>query len=196
MIHESYRSDKEYGDKPGVGAGERVHILATQPAIDDVDEDFFPNDEDRDEDHVTSQALGHVYASSGIRRCTRDDITQEIDWALIKTVSERLQLYNIVQGGRRFHSESSTFAVPPLEEPVVRRLYRPEEDEYPMEVVDAESLGGLSVHCFGRATGLQGGLVATKMSNVKIYGRKTFSDSWTVSGGCKCFSQNPLIVSS
>ena len=44
-------------------------------------------------------------------------------------------------------------------------------------------LGGLGVHCFGRTSGLKGGVVGTTMSSVRIYRRKTFSRSWHVVGG-------------
>jgi hypothetical protein len=70
-----------------------------------------------------------------------------------------------------------------LEQPVDRRHYSPEEDEYPNGVADADNLGGKSVHCFGRTTGLQGGMINPAMSSVRIYHRKTFSRSWAVSGG-------------
>jgi hypothetical protein len=173
------------GDIPGIPPGEGEHIIITQPAIDDVDDDFFPSEEDRDEDHLSSHAFGHVYASSGIRRWKRNGIVHEIDWALIKVDPARLQLYNVVQGGRRYSPESKPEDPPPLEEPVSRRHYTQEEDEYPMEVAPADSLGGLNVHCFGRTTGLQGGLIGPSMTAVKIYRRKTYSKSWHVAGGCK-----------
>ncbi|KAJ4375866.1 hypothetical protein N0V83_001144 [Neocucurbitaria cava] len=175
------------GDIDGIGPGEGEEIKITQPAIDDVDDDFFPNDEDRDDDHLSSHELGHVHASSGIRRWKRDGVVHEIDWALLKLNEDRLQPYNICQGGRRF-----CFGPPKpdqreisskLEQPVNRRHYSPEEDEYPNGVASADSLGGLNVHCFGRTTGLQGGMISSTMSAVRIYRRKTFSRSWSVAGG-------------
>jgi hypothetical protein len=175
------------GDIDGIlpGGGEEIKI--TQPAIDDVDSDFFPNDEDRDDDHLSSHELGHVHASSGIRRWKRDGILHEIDWALLKLNEDRLQPYNICQGGRRFcfgnmKPEQRAIASK-LEKPINRRHYTPEEDEYPNGVAPASSLGGLSVHCFGRTTGLQGGMISSVMSAVRIYRRKSFSRSWHVAGG-------------
>jgi hypothetical protein len=114
-------------------------------------------------------------------------VVHEIDWALLKLNENRLQPYNLVQGGRRFcfgtmkpdQREIST----KLELPVNRRHYTQEEDEYPNGVASADSLGGLNVHCFGRTTGLQGGMVGAAMSSVRIYRRKTFSRSWHVAGG-------------
>jgi hypothetical protein len=175
------------GDIDGIIPGEGEEIKITQPAIDDVDDDFFPNDEDRDDDHLSSHELGHVHASSGIRRWKRDGILHEIDWALLKLNDDRLQPYNICQGGRRFCFGNMTpeqrAIASKLEEPVNRRHYAPEEDEYPNGVAPVSSLGGLNVHCFGRTTGLQGGMISSVMSAVRIYRRKSFSRSWHVAGG-------------
>ena len=111
----------------------------------------------------------------------------EIDWALLKLKQDRLQPYNICQGGRRFcfgpRKVDQKEISAKLEEPVNRRHYSPEEDEYPNGVASADSLAGLNVHCFGRTTGLQGGMISSTMSAVRIYRRKTFSRSWSVAGG-------------
>jgi hypothetical protein len=184
----SMSSHTTTGDISGVSLGEGDNIKITQPALDDVEDDFFPNLEDRDEDHLDSHELGHVHASSGIRRWKRNNIVHEIDWALLKLSPERLQPYNLVQGGRRFCANPGVeldqqIIRSKLAEPVCRRNYRPEEDEYPNKVASADSLGGLGVHCFGRTSGLQGGIVGAAMSSVRIYRRKTFSRSWHVLGG-------------
>jgi hypothetical protein len=175
------------GDIDGIEPGTRQDIKVTQPAIDDVDENFFPNDDDRDEEHLLSHELGHVHASSGIRRWKRDGILHEIDWALLKLNEDRLQPYNICQGGRRFTFRSmepdQQEIAKKLEKPVNRRYYTPSEDEYPNGVASANSLGGMNVHCFGRTTGLQGGMINPAMSSVRIWRRKTFSRSWAVAGG-------------
>jgi hypothetical protein len=177
------------GDIDGIAPGEGAYIKITQPAIDDLDDDFFPNEEDRDDDHLSSHEFGHVYASSGIRRWRRNGILHEIDWALIKILDNRLQPYNVVQGGRRFHANPMSVLKPPtLKQPVDRRHYTPEEDEYPVEVANADSLGGLNVHCFGRTTGLQGGMIGESLTSVRIYRRKTFSKSWFVAGSCKWYA--------
>jgi hypothetical protein len=175
------------GDIDGIVPGEGEDIKITQPAIDDVEPDFFPNDEDRDDDHLSSHELGHVHASSGIRRWNRNGTLHEIDWALLKLNESRLQPYNICQGGRRFCFGTMTpeqrAIASKLEKPVNRRHYAAEEDEYPNGVAPASSLGGLNVHCFGRTTGLQGGMISSVMSAVRIYRRKSFSRSWHVAGG-------------
>ncbi|KAF1973926.1 hypothetical protein BU23DRAFT_553903 [Bimuria novae-zelandiae CBS 107.79] len=184
---DSITSRGTVGDIDGIEVGEGEEIRITQPAIDDVDDDFFPSEEDRDEDHLDSHELGYVHASSGIRRWRKDGIVHEIDWALLKLNDARLQPYNLVQGGRRFCATSSFDPAQreisaKLEQPVTRRHYTADEDEYPNGVASGH-LGGLSVHCFGRTTGLQGGMVGHAMSSVRIYRRKTFSRSWHVAGG-------------
>ncbi|KAF2279823.1 uncharacterized protein EI97DRAFT_430833 [Westerdykella ornata] len=186
-LADSITSAGTTGDIAGIPLGEGDEIKITQPAIDDVDDDFFPNEEDRDDDHLCSHELGYVHASSGIRRWNRDGIVHEIDWALLKLNEDRLQPYNLLQGGRRFCFDST---LEPdqreislkLEQPVCRRHYRPEEDEYPNGIASADKLGGMNVHCFGRTSGLQAGMVGAAMSSVRIYRRKTFSRSWHVEG--------------
>ncbi|KAF2490603.1 hypothetical protein BU16DRAFT_159462 [Lophium mytilinum] len=98
------------GDVEGIRPGKGEQIIITQPAIDDVAEDLFPSLDDRDEDHLHSHALGHVYASSGIRRLRRRGILHEIDWALIKIVDERLAPWNVVHGGGQFCIDAATAA--------------------------------------------------------------------------------------
>ncbi|KAF2732632.1 hypothetical protein EJ04DRAFT_469890 [Polyplosphaeria fusca] len=186
-LADSNASRATVGDIDGVLFGEGDEIKITQPAIDDVDEDFFPSEEDRDDDHLDSHELGYVHASSGIRRWKRDGIIHEIDWALLKLNDERLQPYNLVQGGRRYclsrqMEQDQQDILAKLEHPVCRRQFAPEEDEYPNGVATADNLGGMNVHCFGRTTGLQGGMVGAVMSSVRIYRRKTFSRSWHVVG--------------
>lgn len=187
-LADSMMSRGTAGDIDGIEVGDGEEIKITQPAIDDVDADFFPNEEDKDDDHLSSHELGHVHASSGIRRWKKDGIVHEIDWALLKLNDDRLQPYNLIQGGRRFclnpNIEPDQRKISTkLEQPISRRLFKPEEDEYPNGVASADRLGGLSVHCFGRTTGLQGGMVGATMSSVRIYRRKTFSRSWHVAGG-------------
>ncbi|QDS69181.1 hypothetical protein FKW77_000010 [Venturia effusa] len=174
------------GDLRGVVAGSGKGIYVTQPALDDVKEDFFPREEDKDDDHLDSHKLGFVYASSGIRRWNRKGIKHEIDWALLKLEEHRLQPYNLVQGGkqhlRRPHGLHSR--VPKLVEPICRgSIFKPDDDEYPVRIAKTEELGSLHVHCFGRTSGLQTGVISEAMSSVRIYQRSSFSRSWNVVGG-------------
>ena len=170
------------GDLSGVAPGRGTKFLVTQPALDDVDEDFFPCLEDRDEDHMDSHKLGYVHASSGIRRWTRRGIVHEIDWALLKIDQDRLQPFNLVQGGKKYYPAAGTKFRPKLVEPICRGQYKAEDDEYPNQIAKSEELGNLKVHCFGRTSGLQGGTVGPAMSSVRIYRRRSFSRSWHVVG--------------
>lgn len=199
-LADSTTSKGTTGDIEGIDVGEGDEIKITQPAIDDIDDNFFPNEEDRDDDHLSSHELGYIHASSGIRRWKKNGIIHEIDWALLKLNEDRLQPYNLVQGGRRFCfnrtlEPDQRKISEKLEQPVSRRHYTPDEDEYPNGVASADNLGGLNVHCFGRTTGLQGGMVGPAMSSVRIYRRKTFSRSWHVAGGFGGKHTLPLCLS-
>lgn len=92
------------GDLVGVAPEDAMcnPVYVTQPAIDDIANDFFPDIDDRDDDHLSSHKLGVVYASSGIRRWQRGGIAHEVDWALLKLDANRLQPMNVVQGGRKY----------------------------------------------------------------------------------------------
>ncbi|KAH0537390.1 hypothetical protein FGG08_005789 [Glutinoglossum americanum] len=176
-------SATEWGDLPGFDKEERPDIIITQPAIDDVDDDFFPNEEDKDEEHLSSHTLGRVHASSGVRRWQKDGVKHEIDWALLNINEDRLQPYNLIQGGKRFCPQHQEDFIPKLVSPVYRHSeFSPEEDLYPTRVAKTEDLSQLKVHCLGRTSGLQGGIISAAMSSLKIYGRRTYSRSWHVVG--------------
>ncbi|KAI4197139.1 MAG: hypothetical protein LQ346_003056 [Caloplaca aetnensis] len=153
--------DVNMGDTPGITPGNGETVLVTQPAIDDVHDDFFPNGEDMDEDHLASHTFGHIHASSGIRRTSRGAISHEIDWALIK-----------IREHRRAHSNDNT----------IRGGSRHCPTEKPGGVVKATQLGGLKVHSLGRTSGLQTGTILPDMVTVKLPGRISDSDSWAVAG--------------
>jgi hypothetical protein len=88
-------------------------------------------------------------------------------------------------GGRRFRRGPPDPNPPTFEQPAFQKRYGLEENEYRMEVADAESLGGRNVHCFARTTGLQAGTIGLTMASVKIYCRTTWSRSWYVEEGCE-----------
>lgn len=169
--------DVSLGDSPGIDPNEddAGDCLITQPAIDDVDDAFFPIEDDRDEEHLASHFLGNIHASSGIRRWKRNGLKHEIDWALIKLIDSRAQHYNIIKGGGRYcgGKESGVSAL---------------EDFCPHRVASVDELAGLPVHCLGRTSGLQGGTISSAMSLVKFHGRSSPSLSWHVVGnfGGKC----------
>lgn len=185
---ESLADDRiEPGDTAGVDVEDDQDIVITQPALDDaLAENLHVDDietEELDEDHLLSYRLGDVYASSGLRRLQHNGTRHEVDWALIKLESPRLQPYNLVQGGRRYCKSPSSFR-PSLENPVCRlsEQYTAEEDLYPTHVASSTTLANLNVHCFGRTSGLKTGRIGAVMSFVRIRGRATYSSSWAVEG--------------
>lgn len=156
----------EPGDIKGIPQGCGEGYIITQPAIDDVPDDFFPSDDTRDEDHLDSFQLGQVYASSGIRRRTDPNGTvHEIDWALFEFSPDRLPTTNIIQqSGERLqapkHRPSASF----------------------LSVAPSQELGGLEVHGTGRSSGLQSGRILPAMVSVKMFGRQSSASSWQVAG--------------
>lgn len=94
-----------------------------------------------------------------------------------------MQPFNLIQGGRRYCDAKATF-LPALEDPVCRQseLFTAKEDLYPIDIMPANQLANLEVHCFGRTSGLQSGTIGAGMSFVKIRGRRNFSSSWSVIG--------------
>lgn len=159
----------ELGDTAGVQVGCGEDLIVTQPAFDDVNRDFFPSEEDIDDDHLSSHALGHIHASSGIKRARRDHIIHEVDWALIKICEQRMQARNVVQGGAQ-HCKASLAEAASA------------EHSYPSKVMKAKDLGGLQVHACGRTSGLQTGAILPAMRMVRMPGRSFASHSWQVRG--------------
>lgn len=185
--------DINMGDTPGVEPGQGGELIVTQPAIDDVDCNFFANEEDMDEDHVSSHSLGHIYASSGLKRSTRGGVSHEVDWALIKVKENRLRKANVVNGGAR-HCELN----PSPQGNGFQSSHDRSVDKfasYPCDVVKADELGGLRVHALGRTSGLQTGTILPTMAMIKLPGRISSSRSWQVVGnfGGKFF--HPFLAS-
>ncbi|MCJ1481713.1 hypothetical protein MMC06_001872 [Schaereria dolodes] len=168
------------GDTLGIDVGKGEHLLITQPAIDDVGENFFPTDEDKDEEHLSSHTLGHVHASSGIRRSRREELVHEIDWALMKVHGDRIHTCNIVEGGGRYcqstmeSSLASKVTLPPS--------HTIHADSYPTSTIPASRLGNLKVHALGRTSGLSSGVILPSMQMVRLPGRTSLSHSWQVQG--------------
>ncbi|RAL15120.1 uncharacterized protein BO97DRAFT_421912 [Aspergillus homomorphus CBS 101889] len=160
------------GDTSGVEPGDEPLLFVTQPAIDDVDENFFPSLEDRDDEHLASHSFGFVHASSGVRRWTRKGLRHEIDWALIKINDDRIDVRNVV------------FDRTSRQNPYQPRHGAPGQPEtiHLNNIARLEDLGGLKVHCCGRTSGLQTGQISRAMTLVKLHGRQTFSISFCVDG--------------
>ena len=196
---DEYDSDEEdsrtTGDVDGVHPEDDDEFLVTQPAIDDVVDDFFPCAEDRDEDHLASHELGHIHASSGIKRVVRDGIKHEVDWALIKIREERLEVENVIKNDiierskaarRRSRSKrvrdkmpAGTSQTGPTTTDVEIKAQPGLEGITPLE-----HLSGSEVYCCGRTSGFQKGRISKAMTLVKMHGRQSFSSSWCIEGGC------------
>lgn len=157
------------GDIPGIEPGLGDGFIVTQPAIDDVEDNFFASDETADEEHLESFTLGEVYASSGIRRRKHNGLTHEIDWALFKFDKERLP------------SENS---IPQAENLCIFDV----SEVHPTTVAPTSSLPGLEISCIARSSGLQTGTIMPALSSVKLYGRSSPSDSYQI-----CRSENEII---
>ncbi|RNJ59350.1 hypothetical protein D7B24_002728 [Verticillium nonalfalfae] len=170
---ESESDDGDYGqpgDIPGVEPGCGEGYVVTQPAMDDVDNDFYPCAETADEDHLDSYSLGEVYASSGIRRREQDGLVHEIDWALFEFHEERLPDDNSIP---HFKKTTKKDATAPTGDNFMR----------PMDVTPSSALPGLEVQCIARTSGLQSGRILPAMVSIRIYGRQSPSHSYQVTSG-------------
>lgn len=175
-------ADVDMGDTPGIAPSQGRDLIVTQPAIDDVNGSFFPNEEDMDEDHLSSHSFGHIHASSGIRRANRGAISHEIDWALIKINENRMRGTNVVTGGAMHCESKSSQQAKTLDREAISKISIDESASYPCQVVKTDELGGLRVHALGRSSGLQTGVILPAMTMVKMPGRISLSHSWQVRG--------------
>lgn len=127
--------DLNTGDVPGTKPGQGSHIIVTQPALDDVEPEFFPDEDEMSDDHLVIHGLGSIHASSGLRRFTYGEVSHEVDWALFKLHEDRKPTANVVDGGSKHCLKGNTLA------------------SYPCQVVKTEELGALRVHAFGSTSG-------------------------------------------
>ena len=153
--------DVNMGDLPGTMPGGGEHVIVTQPALDDVEENFFPDPREMSDDHLVSHGLGNIHASSGLRRLTYGSVAHEVDWALFKIHEERRTATNTVEGGAK-HCQV--------------------QGSYPSLVLKAETLGSLRVHAFGSTSGLATGTILPTMQQTKMPGRVYPSPVWRVKG--------------
>jgi hypothetical protein len=166
---DDYESDGEYnepGDIPGVEPGCGDGYVVTQPALDDVEEGFYPCVETEAEDHLDTYSLGEVYASSGIRRTETDGLVHEVDWALFKFADDRLPDDNLIP-----HVQDATS--PPIAAKGHARLQ-------PTTVALISDLPGMEVQCVARTSGLQTGQILPALTSVKIYGRTSPSHTYQI----------------
>lgn len=167
------------GDTAGVDPAEDPQLVVTQPAIDDIHDDFFPTLEDKDDEHLTSHSLGYIHASSGVRRWLREGVKHEVDWALIKIHEARMEPCNNIVHDT--DASSSRYASKSGRSSARSSTSKPETTSLD-KVAKIEELGGTKVHCCGRTSGLQTGQISKAMTLVKMHGRQSFSTSFCVHG--------------
>ena len=128
--------DLNAGDVPGTKPGQGTHIIVTQPALDDVEPEFFPDEDEISDDHLVIHGLGSIHASSGLRRFTYGEVAHEVDWALFKLHDDRKPAINKVDGGSKHCKKAARTSA-----------------SYPCQIVKADALGDLQVHAFGSTSG-------------------------------------------
>lgn len=163
--------DEEYaepGDIPGIEPECGSGYIITQPALDDVEEGFYPDAETADEDHLTTYSLGEVYASSGIRRKQANGLLHEVDWALFEFSEDRLPEDNLIPRAGRGSSPHDT------------KVAKSQATLHPTTVASSTDLPGMEVQCIARTSGLQTGQILPALTSVKIYGRASPSHTYQV----------------
>lgn len=146
--------EEEPGDIPGIEPGCGDGYMVTQPALDDVEEGFYPCAETEDEDHLDTFSLGPVYASSGIRRRRDNGLVHEVDWALFSFTPDRLP------------AAAAAAVLPP-----------------PTVLAPSAALPGKRVRCVARTSGAQRGEILPALCSVKMYGRASPSHAYQVASG-------------
>lgn len=169
LPEDDVEEEADMGDTTGITVGDGGDLFVTQPALDDVGNDFFPSEEDKDLEHLCSHAFGHVHASSGLRRARNDDLIHEIDWALIRINDHRLA--------------DPLSTIPPTPG---QRASTPTEynslDTKGVSLIPSANLANRAVHCHGRTSGFANGTILPAMRLVRMPGRVSPSHSWQVRG--------------
>ncbi|KAL9485374.1 hypothetical protein ACSS6W_004163 [Trichoderma asperelloides] len=172
---EEDEEEEEYsepGDIPGIEPGCGDGYIVTQPALDDVEEGFYPYAETEDEDHLDTFSLGEVYASSGIRRKEANGLIHEVDWALFEFADGRLPDDNSIPkiSDDRNQRSRTPGKNAQSNQPVLR----------PTTVAPWSALPGLEVQCVARTSGSQTGQILPALTSVKIYGRQSPSHTYQI----------------
>lgn len=161
---------EEPGDIPGIEPGCGDGYVVTQPALDDVEDGFYPSAETEDEDHLDTFSLGEVYASSGIRRKEANGLIHEVDWALFEFGDGRLPDDNTMPVADDDDDDSSTTHGQGIGSGALQ----------PTTVAPSSALPGMAVQCVARTSGLQRGHILPALCSVKIYGRVSPSHTYQV----------------
>lgn len=164
------------GDIPGIEPGCGEGYIVTQPALDDVEEGFYPCADTEDEDHLDTYSLGEVYASSGIRRKEANGLVHEVDWALFEFGDGRLPTDNTMPEVRGCEKCSHRNV----------RNNMVGGGIVPTAVAPSSALPGMEVQCVARTSGLQTGQILPALCSVKIFGRLTPSHTYQVASPPVC----------
>ena len=156
---ENCHGDNEPRTRPGQGEP----IIVTQPALDDVDPNYFPSEDEMSDDHLVIHGLGTIHASSGLRRLKYEDVAHEIDWALFKLHGDRMPTTNAIDGA-------------------LKHCKKADQGSFPSQILKADALGDLKVHAFGSTSGLQTGMIRPKMELTRMPGRRLLSPVWKFEG--------------
>ena len=180
FFDQDFEDDEEcfnLGDTLGTQPGKGRDLVVTQPALDDVDPHFFPNEEDMSDDHLSSHGLGYIHASSGLKQVKHGSLSHEVDWALFKVAEGRLSPANVIHGGERF-------------------IEGADSSLQPCAILRAESLGDRKVHAIGSKSGLAEGRTWSTMTMTKMPGRVFASPVWRFQGGFggKLLQKTPYIL--
>ena len=156
------------GDTLGTVPGNGRDQVITQPALDDVDPEFFPNEDDMSDEHLSSHGLGYVHASSGMKKVRHgpNKVAYEVDWSLFKVCEGRLDPTNKVHG-----DEKHCKTVP-----------NQGSSPHPHQLLQAAALGDRKVHAIGATSGLAGGVILPEMIEQKMPGRVFPSAVWMFKG--------------
>ncbi|KAF2787482.1 hypothetical protein K505DRAFT_379556 [Melanomma pulvis-pyrius CBS 109.77] len=178
-----YKLDRDIrGNQLGIEHG----IPVTQPSVNDLLDGFDPIPDRKDDYYINTYTLGHIHTSSTSWNLN-GEIANQMDWALIKISPERLQAYNIIQGGKKFCKKKAFAPELPLHHDYAD-LHEKNQHEYPTEVADSSDLGGRKVHWFGRTSGLQSGVIQDSKSKIRGMGPPGVIPFWDlkkiVQGNC------------
>ncbi|KAL9098758.1 MAG: hypothetical protein Q9163_005640 [Psora crenata] len=156
------------GDTLGTLPGKGRDQVITQPALDDVDPAFFPNEDDMSDEHLSSHGLGYIHASSGLKKVRHGSsrTPYEVDWSLFKVCEGRLDPRNRVAGGEKYCKSIPNHGSTP----------------HPCQLLQADILGDRKVHAIGATSGLACGKILPEMVEQKMPGRVFPSTVWMFKG--------------
>ncbi|PHH78657.1 hypothetical protein CDD82_2919 [Ophiocordyceps australis] len=169
-------------DSPGIRPESHGDFKITQPALEDMDDDYYPNAADEDKEHLLSCHLGDCFASSGIRRKEVNGLVHEIDWALFNFAQDRLPEQNCI-----FQASGDT------QEPGSRHQGQSRYSS-PTAVASSLTLGDMEVQSTARTSGQQLGKILPAIASVKLQGRTSISQTYEVATISKDSGASPMGV--